>query len=73
VDLLSHGCGAGHRACRTTGAGNKTGTWEHITHDVAYVDAPGGTYIIAVLSDTDRDWDQIADVSEAVYSALTET
>ncbi|HEX6031203.1 MAG TPA: serine hydrolase [Tepidiformaceae bacterium] len=51
-------------------SGNKTGTWEHITHDVAYVDAPSGTYIIAVLSDTDRDWDRIAEVSEAVYEAL---
>ncbi|MEX0782876.1 MAG: serine hydrolase [Dehalococcoidia bacterium] len=51
-------------------SGNKTGTWEDITHDVAYVEAATGTYIIAVLSATDRDWDAIAEVSEAVYELM---
>ena len=51
-------------------SGNKTGTWEDITHDVAYVEAETGTYIIAVLSETDRDWDAIRDVSEAVYELM---
>jgi beta-lactamase class A len=51
-------------------AGNKTGTWPGATHDVAFVDAPGGLYVIAVLSDRGWDWDPIARVSRAVYDAL---
>ncbi len=52
-------------------SGNKTGTWEEATHDVAFVEAETGTYVIAVLSATDRDWKGIAAVSEAVYEAMT--
>jgi beta-lactamase class A len=52
-------------------SGNKTGTWEEITHDVAYVEAETGTYVIAVLTATNRDWDGIAAVSEAVYEAMS--
>jgi beta-lactamase class A len=51
--------------------GNKTGTWPNATHDVAFVDAPGGLYVIAVLSDYGWVWDPIARVSRAVYDALT--
>lgn len=51
--------------------GNKTGTWPGATHDVAFVDAPGGLYVIAVLSDRGWDWDPIARVSRAVYDVLT--
>lgn len=50
--------------------GNKTGTWEGATHDVAFVDAPTGRYVIAVLSDRDWDWAPIARVSRAVYDVL---
>jgi hypothetical protein len=53
-------------------SGNKTGTWDEITHDVAYVEAETGTYVIAVLSATNRDWDAIAAVSEAVYQVMAE-
>ena len=53
-------------------SGNKTGTWEEITHDVAYVEAENGTYIIAVLSATKRDWDAISAVSEVVYEMMSE-
>lgn len=53
-------------------SGNKTGTWEDITHDVAYVEAETGTYVIAVLSETNRDWKTIRKVSEAVYTLMTE-
>ncbi len=49
--------------------GNKTGTWETATHDVAFVEAPSGTYVIAVLSDG-QGWDAITRVSTAVYDAL---
>ena len=50
--------------------GNKTGTWPGATHDVAFVDAPGGLYVIAVLSDRSWDWEPIARVSRAVYDVL---
>ena len=50
--------------------GNKTGTWEDATHDIAFVDAPGGTYTIAILSDRGWEWPPLVRVSEAVYAAL---
>lgn len=55
----------------TVVVGNKTGTWEGATHDVAFVDAPTGRYVIAVLSDRDWDWAPIARVSRAVYDVLS--
>ena len=54
-----------------TAVGNKTGTWDGNTHDVAFVDAPGGTYVIAVLSDRGWVWPPIARVSRAVYDVLS--
>ncbi|OAI39335.1 hypothetical protein AYO38_07920 [bacterium SCGC AG-212-C10] len=51
-------------------SGNKTGTWDGATHDVAFVDAPGGEYVIAVLTDRGWDWPTIANVSAAVYGVL---
>lgn len=50
--------------------GNKTGTWEGITHDVAFVDAPTGTYIIAILTDEGWNWERIRRISEAVYEVM---
>lgn len=50
--------------------GNKTGTWEGATHDVAFVEAPSGTYVITVLSDKDWDWAPISRVSKAVFDVL---
>jgi beta-lactamase class A len=52
-------------------SGNKTGTWSTATHDVAFVDAPGGLYVLAVLSDRGWDWDPLVRVSRAVYAAMT--
>jgi beta-lactamase class A len=52
--------------------GNKTGTWDNATHDVAFVEAPGGTYVIAVLTDGSGGWAPIARVSAAVYSLLAQ-
>ncbi|MBA4179577.1 MAG: hypothetical protein C0506_03220 [Anaerolinea sp.] len=52
-------------------AGNKTGTWEGATHDVAFVDAPGGTYVLAILSDRGWEWDPLKRVSEAVYREMS--
>jgi beta-lactamase class A len=51
--------------------GNKTGTWDDATHDVAFVDAPGGEYVIAVLSNRGWDWATIQNVSAAVYRYLS--
>jgi len=50
--------------------GNKTGTWPGATHDVAFVDAPGGLYVIAILSDRGWEWEPIARVSRAVYEVM---
>jgi beta-lactamase class A len=52
-------------------SGNKTGTWSTATHDVAFVDAPGGLYVLAVLSDHGWDWEPLVRVSRAVYAAMT--
>jgi beta-lactamase class A len=46
--------------------GNKWGGWDGYVHDVAIVLAPGGAYVIAVLTDG-TGWDAIARVSRAVY------
>ena len=51
--------------------GNKTGTWEGATHDVAFVEAPSGTYVITVLSDKDWGWALITRVSRAVFDVLS--
>ncbi len=53
--------------------GNKTGTWPGATHDVAFVDAPRGRYVIAVLSDRDWDWEPIARLSRAVFEEMERT
>jgi len=50
--------------------GNKTGTWEGATHDIAFVDVPGGTYVIAILSDKGWDWAPLVRLSRAIYAAL---
>ena len=50
--------------------GNKTGTWDGATHDVAFIEAPDGAYVIAVLSDGSWAWQPIADVSASVYETL---
>jgi beta-lactamase class A len=50
--------------------GNKTGTGDGATHDVAFVEAPDGPYVIPVLSDGSWAWQPIADVSAAIYSTL---
>lgn len=51
--------------------GNKTGTWEGATHDIAFVEAPGGAYIIAILSDQDWTWEPLRRVSETVYREMS--
>ncbi|MER3419947.1 MAG: hypothetical protein C4290_05215, partial [Chloroflexota bacterium] len=47
--------------------GNKTGSWDGALHDVAVVYAPGGPFVIAVLTDGSRGWEVIGRVAAAVY------
>jgi beta-lactamase class A len=47
--------------------GNKTGDWHDAAHDVAFVFAPSGTYIIAILSDGGGSDLKIVELSERVY------
>ena len=51
--------------------GNKTGTWDGATHDVAFVEAPSGVYVIAVLSTGSWAWTPLQNISAAVYAAMT--
>ena len=51
--------------------GNKTGTWENATHDVAFVDAPNGVYVIVILSDQGWAWEPIRRVSKAVFREMS--
>jgi beta-lactamase class A len=49
---------------------HKTGSWSTATNDAGIVYAPGGTYVIAVLSDVGFAYDadpEIARLSRAVY------
>ncbi len=54
-----------------TSVGNKTGTWPGITNDVAFVEGPRGTYVIAVMAEGDWNWELVRDVSGAVHDAMT--
>ncbi len=54
---------------------HKTGLWHNATHDVGIVFAPGGPYVIAVLTDGGFESDAadvIADVSRIVYDYFGE-
>lgn len=51
--------------------GNKTGTWPGVTNDVAFVEGPAGTYVLAVMAEGDWNWALVNDVSRAVYEAMT--
>jgi beta-lactamase class A len=52
------------------GIGNKTGTWPGITNDVAFVEGPEATYVIAVMAEGDWNWKLVSDVSRAVYEVM---
>ncbi|MCC7366683.1 MAG: serine hydrolase [Dehalococcoidia bacterium] len=55
---------------RDVAVGNKTGNYPGATHDVAFVAAPSGLYVIAILTGGDWAWEPVQAVSEAVYRAL---
>ncbi len=51
--------------------GNKTGTWEGAQHDVAFVEASSGTYVIAVLTDGSYEgWEAMHRVAQTVHQTL---
>ena len=52
--------------------GNKTGTWPGAQHDVAFVEAQSGTFVIAILTDGSYEgWEALQRVTQAVYAALS--
>ncbi len=52
--------------------GNKTGTWPGAQHDVAFVEAQSGTFVIAILTDGSYEgWQALQRVTQAVYAALS--
>jgi beta-lactamase class A len=51
--------------------GNKTGTWPGALHDVAFIEAGGDLYIVAILTDGTYGWAAIAAVAAAVYGAIS--
>ncbi len=51
--------------------GNKTGTWEGVQHDVAFVEAASGVYVIAVLTDGSYEgWEAMHRVAQTVQQTL---
>lgn len=51
--------------------GNKTGTWEGAQHDVAFVEAQSGAYVIAILTDgTDEGWQALHNVARNVHQLV---
>lgn len=54
--------------------GNKTGTWPGAQHDVAFVEAQSGAYVIAILTDGSYEgWMALQRVTLAAHKALAET
>jgi beta-lactamase class A len=54
--------------------GNKTGTWEGAQHDVAFVEAPGGAFVLAILTDGSYEgWLAMHRVARAVYDFFVGT
>lgn len=54
--------------------GNKTGTWPGAQHDVAFVEAQTGTYVIAVLTDGSYEgWLALHRVTQAAHTLLAES
>ena len=54
--------------------GNKTGTWPGAQHDVAFVEAQSGTYVIAILTDGSYEgWVALQRVALAAHKSLSET
>lgn len=54
--------------------GNKTGTWENAQHDVAFVEAPTGTFVLAILTDGSYEgWLAMHRAARAVYDFFVGT
>jgi beta-lactamase class A len=54
--------------------GNKTGTWEGAQHDVAFVEAQTGAYVIAILTDGSYEgWEAVQRVARDVHEKFAST
>jgi hypothetical protein len=54
--------------------GNKTGTWEGAQHDVAFIEAQSGAYVIAVLTDGSLEgWGALQRVAARIHTAMTKS
>ena len=53
-------------------AGNKTGTWPGVTHDVAFISIDSGTYILAILTNRDWGWETVSNATWHIFNALEE-
>ena len=54
--------------------GNKTGTWEGAQHDVAFIEAQSGAYVLAVLTDGSLEgWQALHRVSARIHTAMTKS
>ena len=53
--------------------GNKTGTWEGAQHDVAFIEAQSGAYVLAVLTDGSwQGWLTLQRVATRIHTAMIE-
>lgn len=51
--------------------GNKTGTWVSAQHDVAFIEAQNGAFILSILTDGSLEgWEAMHRVTRAVYEAM---
>jgi beta-lactamase class A len=61
----------GNQVAEGLRVGNKTGTWEGAQHDVAFVEAANGPYVIAVLTDGSYEgWQAMHRVAQSVQQSL---
>ncbi|WP_322819298.1 serine hydrolase [Tepidiforma sp.] len=51
--------------------GNKTGTWDNATRDVAVVEAEAGTYVVAAMTEGDWNWELVGRLARAIHGELT--
>jgi beta-lactamase class A len=61
----------GNQVAEGLRVGNKTGTWEGAQHDIAFVEAANGPYVIAVLTDGSYEgWQAMHRVAQSVQQSL---
>ena len=54
--------------------GNKTGTWDAAQHDVAFIEAQSGAYVLSILTDGSFEgWQALQRVAARVHTAMMKT